>query len=446
MASLIDGFSNIAVFITKLKHWSLVLKFFFLYSQKRIEMNVKRFKFFIPVIGVLAGLLFLISCEQDDLPPQPLDPEEISNLLDYEYISTRSAGEIRSLLQFADFDLPLEELVYRVNVYKVTYETTYKGNTIEASGLVVLPDTDDPVGIFSFQNGTIVAHSSAFSVTAPNAPTMIFFQAMASPGFIAVLPDYIGFGASTQVLHPYYVEGPSAQVVRDNIRAAKFLAEEIGNNFNGKIFLAGYSEGGYTTMAAHKGIEAKSIPGMELVASFPAAGGYNVKSVQEYFFGRETYSDPFYMAYVAMAYKEFYNWDYEPSDFFQEPYASLIPDLFDGTQDGGQINSQLTEVVADFINPHFLENIDTDPLYNEIVNAFNTNSVHNWTPTRRMYMYHGDQDITVPYFTSIDTFDQFISNGASAETVTFTNLPGTDHGSGFAPYLESFFPILLDLR
>lgn len=407
---------------------------------------MKQLKFFLPVIGILAGLLILVSCEQDDLPQQPLDPEEISNLIDYELISSRGAAEIRNLMSLSGIDLPFEELVFRVNVYKVVYETTFKGEIIQASGLVILPDTDDPVGIFSFQNGTIVAHSSAFSETPSNANAMVFFQAMASPGFIAVLPDYIGFGASTQVLHPYYIEEPSAQVVRDNIRAAKFLAEEIGNNFNGKVFLAGYSEGGYTTMAAHKGIEEKSIPGMELVASFPAAGGYNIKSVQEFFFEQETYSDPFYMAYVAMAYKEYYDWDYEPSDFFQEPYASIIPGLFDGSKNGGDINSELTDVVADLINPDFLENIDTDPFYNEIISAFMANSVHNWTPTRRMYMYHGDQDITVPYFTSIDTFDQFISNGASAETVTFTNLPGTDHNSGFVPYLESFFPILLGLR
>lgn len=60
-------------------------------------------------------------------------------------------------------------------------------------------------------------------------------------------------------------------------------------------------------------------------------------------------------------------------------------------------------------------------------------------------MYHGDADTTVPYQNSVITYEQLISNGASASTIEFITLPGADHGSGIEPYVEDFMPRLLSL-
>ena len=116
----------------------------------------------------------------------------------------------------------------------------------------------------------------------------------------------------------------------DNLRAARELAREKGLKFNKRLFLAGYSQGGYATMAAHKSLEMDNAQGFDLIASFPASGGYDVKGVQEYFFSQQTYDQPHYLGYVAMSYKSYYGWTSVFNDFFKEPYATRIPTLFNG--------------------------------------------------------------------------------------------------------------------
>ncbi len=361
-------------------------------------------------------------------------------------ILTRTAGELRTFLEFSPIDVDPSAIQYDVELHRVKYRTTYKGDEIIASGLAAVPRTTDPIGMISFHHGTIVAHEDAPSVQPINSPNLILYAALASAGFIAVIPDYIGFGESDDLLHPYYVEEVTASSVLDNLSAAAELANDKDLNFNSRLFLAGYSQGGYVTMAAHKAIETTGLEGFDLIASFPAAGGYDVKGVQEYFFAQDTYEDPFYLAYVALSYQTYYDWDNALSTFFQEPYAAAIPDLFGGVNTAGTINNALTTSIADLIQTDFRANIDTGEEYAFIVDAFNENSLLDWTPTRKMFMYHGDADVTVPYQNSVDTYNHFIAAGASPDVVTFTTLPGEDHGSGIGPYVADFVPKLLELR
>jgi pimeloyl-ACP methyl ester carboxylesterase len=375
------------------------------------------------------------------------DDEEITKdkvLIEATSLFTRPASELRTYVSGSGFDLPVSSLEYNVEVFRVTYKTTFKGQTINASGLVILPDTDEAVGMLSFQHGTIAAHDEAPTALPLNSLELILYSALASPGFIAVIPDFLGFGTSSQILHPYYVEDVTALCIIDNLKAARELAQQEGINFNGKLFLAGYSQGGYATMATHKAIEENGVSGFTLKASYPAAGGYDIKGMQETFFSLDQYSQPFYIAYVANAYKETFDWNKPLSDFFQEPYASAIPDLFNGNNSGSDINAALTTNISDLIQPDLLSNIDTDVKYDYIANAFNDNSLLDWTPKIPMHLYHGTADVTVFYQNSVDTYNALLDNGASTSVVTFTALPGATHSTGFAPYIEQVIPKILE--
>jgi pimeloyl-ACP methyl ester carboxylesterase len=254
-------------------------------------------------------------------------------------------------------------------------------------------------------------------------------------GFVGIIPDFLGFGASKQMLHPYYIEEATASAVLDNIRAGRELALVNGLALNNKLFLAGYSEGGYATLATHKAIEEKGYNELNLVASFPASGGYDVKGMQEYFFGLETYHEPFYLAYVAQAYKNFYDWPENAGLLFNEPYASRIPSLFDGSKGGGEINAQLSDDVSLLLNPSILTGIDTDNQFIFLRNAFVENSLTDWSPSVPVYMYHGTDDITVPYENSVRTYDRLIANGTSTANLSLTPLHFSNHNTGITPYI-----------
>lgn len=380
--------------------------------------------------------LWLAACGGNDPEPQVEFPVRLTKST---YIFTRAAGDLKGLLQASGgFDFELERIRYNVAFYKVEYETEYNGQTITASGVVMRPETTDPVAMVSFQHGTVASNSEVPSMLPLSDTQLFLLQALASTGFITAAPDFIGFGASADIMHPYYVETLTASAIIDNLYAAANLAETEGSNFNRHLYLSGYSQGGYATMATHKAIETEGITGMELKASFPAAGGYDVKGVQEFFFEQEVYDQPYYLAYVAQAYNVTYGWNEDMGIFFNEPYATGIPTYFDGSLSGGQINARLNDTVAVLLNPRYLAGADTDPIYARVNTAFAENSPTDWVPQIRMSMYHGDADITVPFRNSVEVHQGFLAAGASAQTVTMTTLPGGTHYTGAQPYLEQF--------
>jgi hypothetical protein len=228
---------------------------------------------------LLTGLFVISSCSDDD--PDPIQRDV---LVDATPVLTRTANELKTYIGASPIDLDASAIKYDVELFKVTYKTTYKGEVINASGLVILPKTSDEVGMVSFQHGTIAAKSEAPTALPISNGSLILYAALSSAGFITVVPDFIGFGASADKFHPYYVEEATADAVIDNLKAAREWALEKKINFNDRLFLAGYSQGGYATMAAHKRIEEDGLDNFDLIASFPASGGYDVKEMQEYFF------------------------------------------------------------------------------------------------------------------------------------------------------------------
>ena len=359
---------------------------------------------------------------------------DLQYLSSFEQRSTTTKDQLELIFIASGYSEMTTYLEYDVVLNYVEYETDYLGETIVASGLLAYPITEEQLPIMSFQHGTMTSHDEAPTVNT----TYSLLSNIASAGYILIIPDFIGFGASKDKLHPYYHEESTAGSVVDMIHAAKEFAETTdGVNFNGEVFLSGYSEGGYATMAAHKLMEEQAQAGLTLIASAPAAGGYDIKGVQEFFFTQETYENPYYLGFVAMSYLSVYpDWTLSIGDIFNEPYASKIPTLYDGSKSGSEINAELTTTVVELLTDGFYNELDTDAKYDDIVMAFEQNSLDEWIPQVRMLLYHGDQDDLVPYQNSVDTYDRMISNGASQDIVTFTTLTGEDHGTGFLPYFQ----------
>ena len=394
-------------------------------------------------ITFIMMLISLASCEDND-PNSPEIPDN-EYLVDATLVYSATAAQIQLLAQLTGLDVNINEFANDVDIYKVTYNTSYKSDAIVASGLIALPKTTAQVPMISFQHGTITKDSDAPSNFSTDNSESLVYGALASSGFITVIPDYLGFGASVSVLHPYFVEDLTASAVMDLLMAARELSEDKNITFNRKLFLAGYSEGGYATMAAHKFVEQSDPEEFDLIASFPGAGAYDLLDLQQHILSNETYDDPYYLAYLVRAYQLTYDFNSLLTDFFQEPYASRIPGLFDHQKGPGEIDSQLTVNIQELIQPDLLEKIDSDPDYSYLANAFEENSLTDWTPTKKMFMYHGTSDKTIPYENSVLTYNQLIDNGASEDILSLTPLPG-DHITALPTYVTDFLVKLWQLR
>jgi pimeloyl-ACP methyl ester carboxylesterase len=377
----------------------------------------------------LLSLYFPVSCTDNQVDPQVPQSEF---LVAYEQEFIRTVPQINTLLDLAGIMDMENYMRYDINLYTITYNTRYLDRDVVASGIVTFPEAGQPMPMMSFQNGTITSHREA---PTENLATSGLISSIASAGYIFLIPDYIGFGSSEDILHPYYHEATTANTVRDMLRAAEELSRLEGYDFNGELFLAGYSEGGYATLATHKSIEENPLPGFELIASAPASGGYDIRGMQEYFFSLETYNEPYYLAYVALSYANTYDLPDLLDQIFLEPFASAIPGLFDGTLTGGEINLQLTNQINDLIQPDLLQHIDIDPKYDYILDLFEENSVHDWVASIPVYLYHGTADVTVPFQNSVDTHEHMLNLGASPGIVQLIPLEGETHGSGSIPYV-----------
>ena len=374
-------------------------------------------------------ILLFFSCHNDDY-------ESEVYIDTYTKLFSITKDNILEIVQNSEFENLREYLKYDISLYTITYNTTYKGRNIKASGIVAFPDTDGGIPILNFNHGTTSLHSDAPS---EDLIQYSFFANAASAGYIFVIPDYLGFGVSDNIVHPYYRSDLTGQTVVDMIRATRELAVIEGYNFNGDVFLSGYSEGGFATMSAHYNLENNNYSGLNLIASAPAAGGYDISGMLNYFISRDSYHVPYYIAYVAIGYKTSYDWSLPLSSIFNEPYDSIIPEYFNGKFSGDEINSVLTNSIDELLTSNFINNVYTDPDLKVVVDAFEENSLDNWVPKNKMIMYHGTSDITVPYQNSVDTYNNFISLGASTNNIEFIDLLDEDHSSGALPYITDLF-------
>lgn len=392
---------------------------------------------------ILCGILFsLIQCSDTDDNPFP-EPEILVKAV---LIGSYPANTLQTIIPATDIAINPALLQYDVDVYVVTYKTMFKGEEIIASGIAGIPKNTSDLSMLSLHHGTITQFTDAPSATTSFGEQAFFCAAFSSLGMVTVMPDFIGFGESKAILHPYYVEEWSASAVIDNLKAVQELAGLKKVTLNQDVFLAGYSEGGYVTMATHKYLEENPLPDFNLVASFPAAGGYDIKEMQEYVFELETFDDPYYLAYLVYAYQTTYDWTQPLSDFFQQPYASDIPGLFNGTRSGSQINALLTTYIEDLLTTEVRTTLDQNPVYINFVTALNENSLTDWVPAKPMYMYHGTADETVPYSNSLSVYNQLITNGASPATVTLTSIEDGTHGTAFVPYVEALVTKLVEIN
>jgi len=300
----------------------------------------------------------------------------------------------------ADYDKP----VFGYKAYKIDYETTDEHNEkVKVSGLMVIPtgisedmkqaglsvvcdDHDTRFG--NFEMPTVVAEDTS----APSGSPVIFSSMM---GFVTLQPDYIGYGDSLDHYHPFVLKKSLANATVDFITAARKFAQENGIPLNEQLFLTGYSEGGYAALATLQKIETEGL--MSVTMAVPMSGPYDLEQIGMGVLSQPELSVPSFMAYVAYAYALTYD---EPIDtMVNEPYASRLDELFDGSRARPEIDPELTTKTTGpdgLFNPLFVNDF-----FNNSANWFKValaeNEVYKWAPQTPVTLLHCEGDDVIPY-------------------------------------------------
>jgi len=354
----------------------------------------------------------LVACGGgDDDPATPEQPPENSApgaLLSGSMVNTITPAQITQA--FKDPESHIQGGIvprYSVSSYRLNYVTTDKsGAKVTASGLVSVPvkaaGARSPV--LSYQHASTFRNNQAPSIKVEAVePPLV----LASLGYIVVSPDYVGFGASYGVEHPYLTSSPSSRAVIDMLSAAQTWRRQAGVVDNGQLFLAGYSEGGYATMAAHRAIhqqggELKT----QLQAAVPGAGPYDVQETLDEQLDRVRKLFP--------------------------PLALLIdPDhLSDASE---SVRNEVRRLLLRQMVPE-----DGDVRYQTLfmdrfladdkAGIAAEHSVHlGWAPSVPVYLFHGRGDLTVPYSAAESARDTLRAAGAPDVTLTDCTTPKFGH-------------------
>lgn len=387
------------------------------------------------------------SCNPDEGGEQPID----QYLVSYEKYKTYLPSYIKSILSALEDDYPQlseisDHMVHGVEVYKITYMTKFDGKDIMASGIVSIPITEGAFPLLSFQNGTNTQNSNAPSVN-PDSELYILLEFMASAGFVVSAPDYLGFGASKTMFHPYLDKESTVQTVTDMLRAVnELLTNHLNKEVSKDLYITGYSQGGWATAQLQKTIEQESSGEFNLKASACGAGPYDLKLVNDYILAQTEYPMPYFIGYIFNSYINLGDITNTPADVFKLPYSDRILQLYDGTKSGEEINAQLTTITDVLFTEEYKTTANTNTKFSTVMATLEKNSVTAWKTNVPTMLLHGSADNYVPPTTSANLYNGFLEQGADISQVTLVPIPGAGHTTGIVPACVASFSWFIELN
>lgn len=157
-----------------------------------------------------------------------------------------------------------------VNLYRVSYPSVIpeRGNrpTI-ATGLLAIPDTDARrLPMVSYQHGTVYGKQQVPSFPEQSPETELMIAQFAGQGYLLIGADYFGLGGSKEP-EGYMVKASHQQATRDMLVASRAVLANKGFQ-DGRLFLAGWSQGGFVTLAMAEDLERS---GMAVTAAATAS-------------------------------------------------------------------------------------------------------------------------------------------------------------------------------
>ncbi|WPP50646.1 alpha/beta hydrolase family protein [Catalinimonas niigatensis] len=376
-------------------------------------------------------LLINVSCEENE-PTALVNEDEY--LVDYERIAMIEANQLKAVAQIFQPSFDISFIQYNAELYKVTFQSEYKGEEIISSGLVCIPaasqDIDFPV-LLGFHPSI---GSQKEAPTSFNGTIQSGIELFASLGYITLIPDYIGFGSSASVPHPYLVRSSVSENSVEMIRAVEEMLDELGQAYQKEISMIGYSQGGYNTLATLRHFEStQPLEEWEITAAAAGGSAYDLNRLREQIFQGETYGSPESIAYLIWSYHEYYDLPGGLEQYFQEEYADFIADAFGNDFTLGQVKGRLTRELDQLLQEDFLAGIRTNT-YEGFSEALDENSIDPWQIQTPLHLYHATKDSVVSIDNSRNFFDEVTHTGS--QELRFTEMTeATGHTGAGAPML-----------
>ncbi len=352
----------------------------------------------IHLLTAVSAAALLVACGGD---PGRGDLKEASTL-----VTTLTAAQLDAATAASGLQAVSGKAKCDVRVVAINYLTPgVKGEMSNASGVVLLPsgtaaECSGPLPLLAYARGTEVSKVRTLA-NPTDGETALLSAVYAAQGYAVVATDYLGFAKSEHSFHPYLHADSEASAVIDSIRAARLTAVGFNANLSGKVMVSGYSQGGHSSAATHRAIEADPAAGINLVGGAHLAGPYNLSgSIRA---NVAIAGVQFFVPFLVTAWQKVYGNVYSSTaQAFKPPYDSYIENLLPSPTltyttllTSGKLPAGTpTEARDALFQSAFLAGpqSDSNPLYQ----AAKKNDLLDWNPKAPTLLCGGAGDPTVP--------------------------------------------------
>ncbi|HPU15550.1 MAG TPA: prolyl oligopeptidase family serine peptidase, partial [Polymorphobacter sp.] len=321
-----------------------------------------------------------------------------------------------------DFDGKFAPAKYAVKLYRVTYRSVVPelGNRpTVASGLVAIPQNGvrgaQTLPVVSYQHGTVFDKSWVPSNPDSSAETRIMIAAFAAQGYVVIGADYFGRGIS-DLPDSYLVKRSTQQAAYDMLVAANDVlkAQQVTP---GKLFVSGWSQGGWGTMVFLQRLEEL---GIKVTAAAAASAPVDVYLTTVRWMSNPQPVDAVYLpgcTALQLQAQEYYLQQSGLTEAAINPqYLAMSRAFYAGKMSWEDFYKATGPKLAGFLRPEFVASgaAGTAPYWQ----VLQDNQAYRWKSVTPLRAYIGGSDeVTPAYIGKLPQATQALLGGATATTI-----------------------------
>ncbi|WP_295378645.1 alpha/beta hydrolase [uncultured Pseudacidovorax sp.] len=359
----------------------------------------------------------------------------IAGDVQYELIGQWDVNRLNAILttdtpKFAGVTVSYTPARSGVKLYRISYNSVVpeKGNKpIRASGLLALPDTAaTTLPVVSYQHGTVYGRQEVPGFPEQSPETQLMIAQFAGQGYALIGADYFGMGISTEP-EGYMVKASHQQACFDFLTAAKGVMTDLGRQSN-KLYLAGWSQGGFVTMAFLEKLERS---GVKVDGAATASAPLDLGAAMNGFLSFPRSYDAVWLNSIfilsAFAYENYYGVPGMARSLFNEPYYEVARKAYERQPfNPSDVPTDLHKLLkAEYFDPQYF----ADSAFGKLIAATQS---YRWVIKSPVRNYYGETDeaISVGVGRMAQTYAE--AQGAGNPMVHAVSTGKTTHRGTFA--------------
>ncbi len=372
--------------------------------------------FYSRVTGFLWAMLCVASFQSPALA-QTNPPLAVASGVTYELIARWDVAKLNKILEgetqkFSGVPMKYTAAQNGVRLYRVTYPSVipeFGNQPTVASGLIAVPEvTGKSFPMVSYQHGTVYGRHEVPSFPDESPETQLMIAQFAGQGYLLIGADYFGLGTSKEA-ESYMVKASHQQATYDMLVAARSVLASMGIA-DDRLFLAGWSQGGFVTMAFLEKLESA---GVKVQAAATASAPLDVYALMEGFLNYPRKTDAVWLNSImilsAFSFETYYNVPGLARSLLADEYYDVSKGAYDRTpgNDTSKIPVDLHKLLKPaYFNPQYFAHSKFGKLIAD------TQS-YRWTILSPVRNYYGESDeaITVGVGRMAQTYAQAMGGG-----------------------------------